>query len=45
VPRFAVRAAGRIENRVKIPDGPAAVSAEVLYDTVKAGHWETGKAV
>lgn len=33
----------RIENRVGIPDGTAAVCAEGLRG-VKAGHWETEKA-
>ena len=30
---------GRIDNRVKIPGGTAAVSAEALRRT-KVGHWE-----
>jgi len=41
---LSVQAPGRIENRVRIPDGPAAVCAEVPRFTMKIGHWETGKA-
>ena len=41
--RAAFSRSGRIENRVRIPDGTAAVCAEGRL-TLKNGHWETGKA-
>jgi hypothetical protein len=31
-------------NRVRIPDGTAAVSAANQGSSTKVGHWETGKA-
>ena len=34
----------RIGNRVRIPDGTAAVCAEAAC-RAKAGHWETEKAI
>ena len=34
----------RIDNRVKFPNGTAAVSAEAAHGT-QVRHWETGKAV